>query len=95
MTFLSNLNKYRSLGKFDINQTSFKNIGEILTLILDEINKEKDFESASNVIILSQTFHYLTKNKKKRSLQKTIENHPLFKSIEFWENFISCKFLIE
>jgi hypothetical protein len=89
--FLSYLNKYRSSGLFEISKHCFGIIGDILNQILDEVILDKDFESARYCLILSQTYHYNDDDGKKISLQQKLENHLLFKSLEFWESFIACK----
>jgi hypothetical protein len=91
--FLSYLNRYRTSGIFEISNKSFEIIGIILAYILDEVIKDKDYESARYCIILSQTYHSLGENGNKISLQTKIENHDLLKRIDFWENFIACKLI--
>ena len=56
--------------------------------ILDFILKDEDFFCAKNIIILSQTFYILNEKKEKIYLQKNIENHSVFKNLDFWQNFI-------
>lgn len=90
MYFLSYLNKYRSHGMFTLSKKTFDIIGDVLNQILDEVIKYKDYESARYCIILSQTYHYLSDDCKKISLQQKIEKHDLLKTVDFWENFIAC-----
>ncbi len=56
--------------------------------MLDFILKDEDFFCAKNIIILSQTFYILNEKKEKIYLQKNIENHSVFKNLDFWQNFI-------
>jgi hypothetical protein len=88
--FLSYLNKYRTSGKFDIPKHCFDNIGDIFNFILDVV-ENNDYESAKYCLILSQTYHHVD-NGCKLSLQSKIQDHKLLKTVEFWENFIACKF---
>ena len=83
------MNRYRTNGIFEITKKSFDIIGEILILILDKVVDDKDYESARYVIILSQTYHFVTEEGTKVSLQEKIESHPVLKNIFFWENFIA------
>jgi len=69
-------------------------IGDILKFILDEVVKDEDYESAKYCIILSQTYHYVSEDGEKVSLQKFIENHDLLKKSAFWHDFIKCKILV-
>ena len=92
--FLSYLNKYRSSGQFEITKICYENVGDIMNQILDEVISDKDYESARYCLILSQTYHYMDENGKKCSLQEKIDKHELFRAIDFWGNFIACKFII-
>jgi hypothetical protein len=88
--FLQQLNKKRSLGHFTLDRKCFNLIGDIFVEILKWVKVEKDFECGRYCIILSQTYHYLTKSGKKISLQSKIINNVYLCSVEFWEEFIAC-----
>jgi hypothetical protein len=88
--FLSYLNKFRSNGWFALDKNSIMIIGDILKFIFDKVVNDEDYESAKYCIILSQTYHYVSEDGQKVSLQKFIENHELLKKSEFWENFTKC-----
>jgi hypothetical protein len=90
LTFLFHLNKQRSEGKFTLTFDCYNIIGDILNHILDLIVNDKDYESARYCIILSQTFHFIGREKQKFYLQRKIERHDLLKMTDFWENFIAC-----
>ena len=59
-------------------------------IILDVAQRKKDYISAKNCIILSQTFYYNDESKpdKKVYILENIKNHTWIKSITFWKDFI-------
>ena len=65
--FLITLSKQRTKGRFQRSETLLNDLSEILHFILDESEKIKDYESAKNCIILSQTFFYEKQNKKNKN----------------------------
>lgn len=84
--FLSSLNNFRIKGYFNISTVAYEIIGLILKKIIELVTKNNDYESAKYVIILSQTF----KNNDK-CLQSSIQEEPILKGKEFWENMIARK----
>ena len=86
--FITKLNEFRNIGVFSIPEKTFNEISIIMNWILDFILKDEDFFCAKNIIILSQTFYILKGTKEKIYLQQKIENHPVFKNLEFWQIFI-------
>ena len=86
--FITKLNEFRNIGVFSIPEKTFNEISIIMNWILDFILKDEDFFCAKNIIILSQTFYILKGIKEKIYLQQKIENHPVFKNLEFWQIFI-------
>ena len=86
--FITKLNEFRSIGIFSIPEKTYNEISIIMKAILDFILKDEDFFCAKNIIILSQTFYILNEKKEKIYLQKNIENHSVFKNLDFWQNFI-------
>ena len=87
MIFLHTLNKQRTSGKFQRSERLMNNLEEIVKEILDISEKENDYESAKNCIILSQTF-YIEEKGKKRYLFESIMNNAWLISPEFWEGVI-------
>ena len=86
--FLITLSKQRTKGRYQRSETLLKDLAEILNIILDSSEKEKDYESAKSCIILSQTFYFEKqkgKDKKKKYLLDYIKNHKWLKSLELWE----------
>lgn len=85
--FLQRLNSLRVSGLFSWPQEHYVEVGKVMAMVLDAVQQENDLETAKNVIILSQTYYYQS-NVEKIYLQKFIESHPLFRSKEFWEEFM-------
>ena len=86
--FIITLSKQRTKGRYKRSETLLKDLSEILLYILDESEKEKDYDGAKNCLILSQTFYYEKlkgKDKKKIYLFNYIKNNKWLKSLEFWE----------
>lgn len=63
-------------------------LGIILNEILDDSEKNNNYNNAKNCIILSQTFYYENENKEKIYLFLKIQNNKWVLSADFWENFI-------
>jgi hypothetical protein len=78
---------------FTLENKSFYSIGELLLLSLDDIYTEKDYNSAKNIMNLSQTLYKTATepNKPRMFLQNQIEKHPMWGSVDFWQEFINCK----
>ena len=85
--FLFFLSKERSNGIFCFESTLIKFLGEILQKILCVAQKNLDYESAKNCIILSQTYCYEDKHEK-IYLIELISTNEWLKSSEFWRNII-------
>jgi len=85
--FFACLNKYRISGMFILSEKSFKILGELLYEILNEIYKDKDYESAKACMILSQTFYRVSTelSTPRLFLQIAIESHIIWKDMEIWE----------
>ena len=89
VVFLQQLSEFRIKGKFEITQLTFDILSKLLNTIVNKAEKSKDFHSMENTIIISQTYYMnLEKENKKLYLQKKIENHNIFKSKKFWEEFL-------
>ena len=88
--FLINLSNQRTKGRYTRNKEIIDNLKDILNLILDIAEKEKDYEAGKNCIILGQTFYYEDKNdnNKKVYLFEFIQDNLWLKSINFWNGII-------
>ena len=63
--FLQTLSTFRAKGIFDFPIDIFDLMNEFFNIIINTIVRDKDFHSAKNIIILSQTYYYLDNMKKK------------------------------
>ena len=105
--FILVLTKQRTKGRFKRSESLVKDLSELLLKILDIAEKEKDYESAKNCIILSQTYYYEEKidDKKKKDSNKIeppkkylfelIKNNKWLKSYEFWDGLVSVMVELE
>ena len=85
--FFKFISKLKEKG-FKNDETSLKGLKEIFEHILELSENEKDFESAQNCIILSQSIFNEDNSKKKKYLIDYIRNNQWFSNIEFWEGMI-------
>ena len=95
--FLIVLSKLRTNNRFSRDKSLIDLLSELITIILDEAEKKKDFVSAKNCIILSQTFYYSDEStpNKKIYIIENIKKHTWLKSIEFWKDFVLTMILNE
>ena len=68
--FLIYLSRQRTNGRFARSPKLVNDLAEILTLILETSEKEKDYEAARNCMILSQTYYYEEKDKEENARKK-------------------------
>ena len=93
--FISLLIHQKSKEKLKRSETLVRDLGEILIKILEQAEKEKDFENAKDFIAISQTFYYEKNDEKKNNeierkfLFEFIKNNKWLKSIEFWDELLS------
>ena len=97
--FLIYLSRQRTNGRFSRSQKLLKDLADILNLILQTSEKEKDYESARNCMILSQTYYYEDKDKdgnaKKKYLLEYILEYKWLRTPEFWRGLIQSMINIE
>ena len=92
--FLVTLSKQRTKGRYKRSEKLVKELVEILINILYSSEKNNDFESIKNCIILSETFYYeIEKNKKQENNKKIylidyIKYYKWFQNIDFWKGII-------
>jgi len=93
---LRNLNNLRRKKGLNISDITYDNIGKILNICLDELSnnkqKEIDYDSIIIIINLSSTL-YKTSNDTNNSLpriflQKSINEHQIWKKYEIWKGII-------
>jgi len=83
-TWVELLNKKRSCGAFQIAETNFNKVGELMNIVLSCIEEQEDLRLARQCIIYSQTFH----NKDQEYLQGLVETHPLWQHVSVWEELV-------
>ena len=85
--FLYTLNKQRTTGRFARSARLMQDLKDIVNTILAISEPEKDYNSAKNCIILSQTF-YIEEKGEKKYLFESIMNNKWLTSNEFWYGVI-------
>ena len=97
--FLIYLSKQRTNGRFNRTEKLVKDLADILTLILQSSEKQKDYEAARNCMILSQTYFYEDKDKdgnpKKVYLLEFILEYKWLRTPEFWRGLIETMIDLE
>ena len=88
--FFLMLNNYRATGCYETSERAYNILINIFKLVADYLMKNNDITIENLIIILSQTF-YILKDGEKIYIQDNIKNHPLFKSLQFWENQIMTR----
>ena len=76
--------------KYNDDDNLFKDLSEIFNSILEICEEAKDYESAQNCIITSQSLYNENKSKKKKYLIDYIRDNKWLNKIEFWEGLIDC-----
>ena len=84
--FIQKMSQFRTRGIFEIPEREYCILSKLFTKIVKKIESDIDYESALNLIILSQTY-YRIKEGKKEYLQIQIMNNALFKTKKFWEMY--------
>jgi hypothetical protein len=67
-------------------------LGESLKIILEEARKNKDYWTAKNCLILSQTFYYLENDKKIFSCE-CLKKNKWLETYDFWDGV--CNYMID
>ena len=97
--FLIYLSRQRTNGRFARSEKLVKDLAEILNLILQTSEKEKDYEAARNCMILSQTYYYDEKDKegnvKKKYLLEFILPYKWLRTPDFWRGLIEKMISLE
>ncbi len=91
--FVGCLNNFRLSGLFTLEDKSYYAIGSLMNLSLNQIYLEKDYDSAKNIMTISQTLYKTASepNRPRKFLQSLIWKHAMWKKSEFWEDFVKCK----
>ena len=88
VVFFTILSGPRGNGKFEITQLTFEILSKLLNTVINKVEKDNDFHSVENAIIISQTYYVNIDKNKKLYLQQKIEKNEIFKSKKFWEEFL-------
>ena len=89
--FISSLTQQRLNGKYKRDDKLFNDLIELLSVILEFEEKEKNYDKARNCIILSQTFYKekIFKWKiEKVYLMEYVKQNKWVSTPKFWKNFI-------
>ena len=84
--FIQQMSQFRTRGIFEIPEREYGILCQLFNKIFKNIETDMDYESAINLIILSQTY-YIIKDGKKEYLQKQIMNNDFLKTKKFWEMY--------
>ena len=84
--FLQDLTTFRAKGIHGVPKDIFDMLSELFILMCNTIARDKDYNTAKNIIILSQTYYYL-KDGVKHYLQEMIQDNDIFKNYKFWEGY--------
>jgi hypothetical protein len=88
VVFFTILSGPRGNGKFEMTQLTFEILSKLLNTVINKVEKDNDFHSVENAIIISQTYYVNIDKNKKLYLQQKIEKNEIFKSKKFWEEFL-------
>ena len=86
--FLQDLNTFRAKGALGIPKDLFDLWNDLFKLMTNTIARDKDFHTAKNLIILSQTYFYLTEENYKYYMFEILKKNDLFRNYKFWEAYI-------
>jgi len=87
--FIQKLSQFRTRGIFELPEREYNILTKLFNKIVKILESDIDYESAINIIILSQTY-FIIREGKKEYLQKEIMNNDLFKTKKFWEMCANC-----
>ena len=86
--FLTLLSLLRTNNRTVRNKDIIELLAKSLNVILDEAEKNKNYDAAKNCIILSQTYYYLDENEKKIYVVEYTKKHPWMTDPNFWREII-------
>ena len=88
--FFSVLNEYRTKGIYEMPQKIFDTITNIFQESLNSINKNNNYEIGFDILTLSFTF-FKMEGKERFYFGDIIKNNKIFKSTEFWSDYITTQ----
>ena len=86
--FLQDLNTFRAKGAYGIPKDIFDFWNELFDLMTKTVIKEKDYHTAKNLIILSQTYYHVEKENNKNYMFEILKKNDIFRNFKFWEGYI-------
>lgn len=88
--FLEELNKLRIKNGLNLNEYSYQNFGDILKIILKQIEKDSDYESIRLIIILATSLYKKVdiEDNPRVFLLDYISDIDIWKQIDFWIKII-------
>ena len=86
--FMQKISQFRTRGIFEIPEDIYNILSRLFNKIVKTVEIDEDYDSAVNIIILSETY-YIIQNNKKIYLQNALMNNVLFKGQKFWETFLN------
>ena len=91
-TFLKIVTDMRTSTHFNRHKQLIDLLGQSLKIIIEEARKNKDYWTAKNCLILSQTFYYMENDKKRYSCE-CLKKNIWLETYEFWDEF--CSYMID
>ena len=89
-TLIKILSNNRSKGNSLLTDETFKIIKDICFVILDDVNYKSNDYVLKNILILSQTFYHIDKEKNEKIyIQNGIKNTSVFNKPETWHRIIN------
>ena len=85
------INDFRGKNRFQIKKEVFDIVIKIFEKAADYLLKNPDYHLADMLLIISQTYYYLTKKgekEEKHFICDEIKEHKLFKIQAFWKEFL-------
>ena len=92
--FIKKLNNFRKYGCYEFPTREFYILGNILNLIINYFEQDKNSENQFSLVILSETY-YKMENDEKVYILTTIKRNKLFHEINFWNDYINTSILKE
>ena len=94
LLFLRKLNNFRAFGNLEFPKREFHITCNIFNQISKVIKEDKNLEAQLAIVLLSETYYKIEKEKKVYIL-KYIKNNKIFHEKEFWNDFINKSILKE
>ena len=87
--FIKVLNIHRTRTNFTLSEITLKSLGEIFKYLNIFILNKNDMEVFKYILILSQTYYYISeKDNKKIYLFSYIKDYPGYSNSKFWDDYL-------